>query len=200
MTFWDRIAGIYDIAEKLNGKVYRKLVSTTEELVPQGSVVLDVAAGTGELSFAAAKKAEKVTCTDLSMKMLEVAQRKANRKNIRNVDFDVRNIFELKDDDETYDVVMAGNVLHLLDEPEKAVKELWRVTKKGGKLLLPTFMIEKRSYLVEIYKKIGFKPATNYNPELYCKMLAEIGLGKVRVKNIKGLIPCCYAVIKKPLT
>lgn len=200
MTFWDRIAGLYDIAEKLNGKVYRKLVSITEELVPQGAVVLDVAAGTGELSFAAAKNAERVTCTDLSLNMLKVAQKKTVKHKVTNVDFDVRNIFELKDNDETYDVVMAGNVLHLLDEPEKAIKELWRVTKKGGKLLLPTFMIEKKSYLVEIYKKVGFRPATNYNPELYCKMLAECGLGKVRVKNIKGLIPCCYAVIEKPLT
>lgn len=200
MTFWDRIAGLYDIAEKLNGKVYRKLVTTTEELVPQGAVVLDVAAGTGELSFAAAKNAEKVTCTDLSMKMLEVAQRKAKRKNIRNVAFDVRNIFELKDADETYDVVMAGNVLHLIENPEKAVEELWRVTQKGGKLLLPTFMIKKKSYLIEIYKVLGFKPATDYTPELYCKMLAECGLGKVRVKNINGMIPCCYAVIEKPFT
>lgn len=200
MTFWDRIAGFYDITEKLNGKVYRKLVSTTEKLVPQGAVVLDVAAGTGELSFAAAKNAERVTCTDLSMNMLKVAKCKAKRQNIKNVDFDVRNIFELKDADETYDVVMAGNVLHLLDEPEKAVAELWRVTKKGGKLLLPTFMIEKKSSLIEIYKKIGFKPAANYNPELYCKMLAESVSGKVKVKNIKGIIPCCYAVIEKPLT
>ncbi len=200
MTFWDRIAGLYDIAEKLNGKVYRKLVSTTEELVPQGAVVLDVAAGTGELSFAAAKNAEKVTCTDLSMKMLEVAQRKAKRKDIRNVAFEVRNIFELKDADETYDVVMAGNVLHLIENPEKAVEELWRVTKIGGKLLLPTFMIKKKSYLIEIYKVLGFRPATNYTSELYCKMLAECGLGKVRVKNINGLIPCCYAVIEKLFT
>lgn len=200
MTFWDKIADIYDIAEMLNGKVYRKLVSTTEELVPQGAVVLDVAAGTGELSFAAAKKAKKVTCTDLSMNMLQVAKRKAKRKNIKNMDFDVRNIFELKDADETYDVVMAGNVLHLLDEPEKAVRELWRVTRKGGKLFLPTFMIENNFSIIELYKKIGFKPAVNYNPELYCKMLAESVSGKVRVKNIKGLIPCCYAVIHKPLT
>ena len=200
MTFWDRIAGLYDIAEKLNGKVYRKLVSTTGELVPQGAVVLDVAAGTGELSFAAANKAEKVICTDLSMKMLEVAQRKAKRKNILNVDFDIRNIFELKDADETYDVVMAGNVLHLIQNPEKAVAELWRVTKKGGKLLLPTFMIEKKSNLIAIYKKIGFRPATNYSSERYCQMLTECGLGKVRVKNINGVIPCCYAVIEKPFT
>lgn len=200
MTFWDRFAGLYDIAESLNGKVYRKLVSTTEELVPAGAAVLDVAAGTGELSFAAAKKAEKVVCTDLSMKMLEVAQKKAKKREVDNIEFEVRNIYDLKDTDETYDVVIAGNVLHLLDEPEKAVTELWRVTKKGGRLLLPTFMNEKKTFLIEIYKKIGFKPATNYSPERYCKMLAGCKLGRVKVKNIKGMVPCCYAVIEKPFT
>lgn len=200
MTFWDKIAGLYDIAELLNGKAYRRLVKTTEELVPMGAVVLDVAAGTGELSFAAAKNAEKVICTDLSMNMLKVAQKKAAKHKVTNVDFDVRDIFDLMDNDETYDVVMAGNVLHLLDEPEKAIKELWRVTKKGGKLLLPTFMNCNKSFLIRFYKKLGFNPVSDYNPESFLKMLAGCEKGKLKAKNIIGLIDICYAVIEKPLT
>ena len=201
MIFWDKIAGLYDIAQKsFNGKVYRKLVSTTETLVPKGAVVLDVAAGTGQLTFAAAKNAERVVCTDLSMKMLEVAQRKAKKNSVNNVEFDVRDIFDLKDNDETYDVVMAGNVLHLLDNPQKAVDELWRVTKKGGKLLLPTFMNCNKSFPVRIYMKMGFRPMENYSSESYLKMLADCKKGRVRAKNIKGMIPSCYAVIEKPST
>lgn len=200
MTFWDKFAGLYDFTEFFNGKAYRRLVTTTKELVPKGAVVLDVAAGTGELSFAAAKNAERVVCTDLSMNMLQVAKRKAKRKNIKNVDFDVRNIFELKDADETYDVVMAGNVLHLIENPEKAVQELWRVTKKGGRLLLPTFMNCDKYFLIRFYMKLGFNPIENYSPDSYLKMLAGCKKGKIKVKNINGLIDICYAVIEKHLT
>ena len=199
MTFWDRFAKLYDMAEILNGKVYRNMVSTTERLIERGSFVLDVAAGTGELSFAAAKNAKKVVCTDLSMKMLEVAGRKAKKKGIENVDFETRNIFELKDDDETYDVVIAGNVLHLIENPEKAIDELWRVTKKGGRLLLPTFMNCKKSFLLKIYMKLGFNPVSDYSKESYLKMLLGCKKGRVRAKDIDGLIGICYAVIEKPL-
>ncbi len=200
MTFWDKIAGFYDIAQSFSGSVYRNLVTTTGKLVPKGAVVLDVAAGTGQLTFAAAKNAERVLYTDLSMKMLEVAQRKAKKNAVKNVEFAVRDIFDLKDADETYDIVIAGNVLHLLDNPEKAVEELWRVTKKGGKLLLPTFMNCNRSFLVKIYAKLGFRPMTDYSAESYLKMLSDCKKGRVRVKNINGMIPCCYAVIEKPAT
>ncbi len=198
MTFWDKFARLYDIGQALNCKVLRGFEKATEKLVPKGALVLDTAAGTGRLTFAAAKKAKKVVCTDLSMPMLKEAQKKAERGGVKNVSFEVRDIFNLKDDDETYDIVMAGNVLHLLDEPDKAVKELWRVTKRGGKLLLPTYMLgNKSSLLLKLYKIIGFNPSTNYTPETYGKMLVKCGLGKVKMKVFNGMLPCCYAVIEK---
>ena len=201
MTFWDKFAFLYDLGQALNYKVLKGFEKATEMLVPEGALVLDTAAGTGRLTFAAAKKAEKVVSTDLSMPMLNEARKKAAKYKVENVEFEVRDIFNLKDNNETYDVVMAGNVLHLLDEPEKAVEELWRVTKKGGKLLLTTYVLgEKFSVLLKLYKMLGFNPSTNYTPETYGKMLVKCGLGKVKLKTIKGMLPCCYAVIEKPLT
>ena len=52
MNFWDKIAGVYDIAEAFNGKVYNKLTHAVAKLTPEGSRVLDCAAGTGNLSLA----------------------------------------------------------------------------------------------------------------------------------------------------
>ncbi len=197
MTFWDRFAGIYDIGQSLNYKVLKGFEKTTEQLVPRGAKVLDTAAGTGRLTFAAAKNAEKVICTDVSMPMLEQAMKKAKRNSIYNVEFDVRDIYNLKDDDETYDIVMAGNVLHLLDEPEKALKELWRVTKRGGMLLLPTYLCRKESPVLKLYRLLGFRQSSEFTYESYGKMLSKCRLGKVKLKLIRGTIPCCYAVIEK---
>ena len=56
-NFWDKIAGVYDLAESINGDVYHEMCAQTERLVPAGAKVLDCAAGTGELSLAAAKNA-----------------------------------------------------------------------------------------------------------------------------------------------
>lgn len=197
-NFWDKIAGVYDLAESINGDVYHEMCAQTERLVPVGAKVLDCAAGTGELSLAAAKKAESVVCTDLSEKMLKNARRKAGFFGAENITFETRNIFDLKDPDETYDIVIAGNVLHLLKNPEGAVKELWRVLKPGGKLLLPTFTTKNRGkLLIKLYKAIGFDPEASYSPSEYKKMLEGCSIGKVYTKLIKGTIPCCYAVIIK---
>lgn len=200
MDFWDEVSGIYDLAEAVNGRVYRRMTALTEKLVPRGARVLDCAAGTGELALAAAKKAERVTCTDLSAAMLQRAKKKARLRGAANIGFDTRNIFDLKDADDTYDVVIAGNVLHLLKNPEDAVRELCRVTKPGGRLLLPTFVSleEKMRFWLGLYKLAGFRPEKNYTPESYRDMLLRCGCGEVKTRLIEGRIPCCYAVIKKP--
>lgn len=197
MDFWDKIASVYDIAEAINSKVYTEMLSLTTQLVPHGAKVLDTAAGTGQLSFAAAKKADEVICTDLSLPMLEEARKKAAKRGISNIRFEARNIFDLQDEDETYDVAIAGNVLHLLENPQGAVRELCRVTKKGGLIILPTFMLDRSSVLIDLYKKLGFNPSKNYTPSSYRRMLEDCGCGEIRAKLIRGMIPCCYAVIKK---
>lgn len=198
MSFWDKIARFYDISQKFNSKSYREMTNEIRELVPFGAQVLDCAAGTGLLTEAAAEKAEKVLCTDLSMPMLEQARKKCRKKNINNVSFAERDITALSDLDESYDVVIAGNVLHLLDDPEKAVHELFRVTRVGGILILPTFlMLKKESPLVRAYKLIGFNPSKAYSPDEYRKMLEGCNIGEVKFRVIQGKIPCGLAVIRK---
>lgn len=198
MDFWDRFAGVYDLAESINGSVYTEMRDITRRLIPAGPKVLDCGAGTGELSLAASDNADSVLCTDMSKNMLKQAQRKARALGADNIEFAARNIFDLQDPNDTYDVVIAGNVLHLLTNPQGAVKEMYRVLKPGGKLLLPTFTNKNSArLLIGIYKKLGFDPAANYSPSEYKKMLEDCGLGRVRTKLIKGLVPCCYAVIEK---
>ena len=199
MGFWDKWAAFYDFSESFNRRAYKAMLNGVRAVVPEGAKVLDCAAGTGELSIAAAEKAESVLCTDLSLSMLEIAKKKCSRQGIENIRFEERSIFELDDPDDTYDIAIAGNVLHLLDEPQEAVKELARVVKNGGKLILPTFMLwekGKKELLIKIYSLFGFNFAKNYNSAEYKKMLESCGVGNVKVTVLKGVVPVAFGVIK----
>lgn len=196
MTFWDKIAGIYDFAESLNPKSYRAMLEGIKAVVPEGANVLDCAAGTGELSIAAAEKAGRVLCTDMSLPMLERARKKSAKKGIKNISFGERDILDLPDADNTYDIAVAGNVLHLLEEPEKAVRELCRVTKQGGRVILPTFMAKNSNPLIKIYTLLGYRAFSSYTVESYLKMLESCGCGRVKVTKINGLIPVAFGVLK----
>lgn len=199
--FWDRWAWFYDLAEWSNRKVNAAAARRTAELIPPGASVLDCAAGTGEFSLAAAERAGRVLCTDLSEAMLERAQKKAERRGLSNITFAVRDITALPDPDGSYDAVIAANILHLLPRPETAVRELWRVTAPGGRLILPTYLQGKTGTayktLIKIYQGVGFHYEYAFTPETYRAFLEGLGLGKVKVEVVSGPVPEGIGVIDK---
>lgn len=200
-TFWDRFAFAYDASERLNKKAYHSMVSQIVSLVPPQAKILECAAGTGEITIAVAPKAESVLCTDLSIPMLDKAQKKAKKKNLKNIIFAERDLFHLPESNESFDVVIAANVIHLLDNPNDAIMELWRVTKKKGFLIIPTFLTAGSkagfSMLIKLYGWLGFHPKYNFTETEYKALLENCGLPKPNVQKLEGRIPVGFAVFNK---
>ena len=201
-TFWDRWAWFYDLAERSNRTVNSAAAARVAELVPVGARVLDCAAGTGEFSLAAAKRAASVLCTDQSRPMLDRARKKAAKRELTNIRFAQRDVTALSDPDGSFDAVIAANVLHLLPEPETAVRELWRVTAPGGRLILPTYLQGKTGAacgtMIRIYQGVGFHYEHAFTPETYQTFLERLGLGRAAVEVIPGRLPVGLAVLQKP--
>lgn len=201
-TFWDRVSGLYDLAEWTNRDVNAAAAKRVRELIPAGARVLDCAAGTGMFSLAAAGPADSVLCTDLSEAMLRRAKRKAQKQGLANVSFALRDVTALPDPDGAFDAVIAANVLHLLPEPEIAARELWRVTAPGGRLILPTYLQGKigAAYgsLIKIYQGVGFHYEHAFTPETYRTFLERLELGRVTLEVIQGHVPEGIGVLEKP--
>ena len=201
-SFWDRWAWLYDLAEWSNRRAYTGAARRVAQLVPEGARVLDCAAGTGEFSLAAAKQAGAVLCTDLSLPMLDKARRKAAKQGLSNVNFAQRDITALTDPEGAFDVVIAANVLHLLPQPEIAVRELWRVTAPGGRLILPTFLQGKvgTAYgtMIKIYQGVGFHYEHAFTQETYREFLEGLALAPVRVEVIEGKVSEGIGILEKP--
>lgn len=200
-TFWDRVAGLYDLFEWSNRKVNAAARACVGELVPAGARVLDCAAGTGEFSLAVAKRAGSVLCTDQSEAMLARARKKAARRGLSNLQFAHRDITALSDPDGSFDAVIAANVLHLLPQPEIAVQELWRVAAPGGRLILPTYLQGKAGAaygsMIKIYQGVGFHYEHAFTPETYREFLERLKLAPVALEVIPGGVPEGIGILEK---
>ncbi|MCR4657280.1 MAG: class I SAM-dependent methyltransferase [Lachnospiraceae bacterium] len=137
--FWDQISPLYDLFENLyNGRVYTGTGRKVAELIAPSDMVLECACGTGAISIYIAQKCRKLIATDYAPGMLRRAAKKCRKYG--NVTFKKTDITNIRCKDDRFDKVVAGNVIHLLPDPWKALRELERVVKPGGKIIIPTYI------------------------------------------------------------
>ena len=198
--FWDHVAGVYDIfVNVVNRKTHRELKRIVANLIWPEDEVLECACGTGLLSAVIAGRCRRLTATDFSEKML--AKARTNCAAFRNVTFAFADVTALGYPDESFDKVVAGNVIHLLDEPLKALAELNRVCRPGGTLIIPTYMNRDRegrtSGFAKTVGKAGADFKRQFTVESYRQFFLGAGYQDVQIALAEGRIPCAVAVMKK---
>jgi len=199
--FWDKVAVLYDLFEDIyNGKVNRELCTDVAELICENDRVLECACGTGMITKHVAPKCKEIIATDFSTGMLK--QAKKNCKDFSNVKLKKANIMKIRCKDEAFDKVIAGNVIHLLDEPYKALAELYRVCKKGGQVIIPTYINNenkgKPNPLVTVLEKFGAGFKCQFDLETYKAFFEKAGYtSDVNYKVVSGKMPCAIAIITK---
>jgi SAM-dependent methyltransferase len=200
MTFWDFCAPFYDRAERENGGAYGDMIHLIRGLVTSGAAVFEAAAGTGAIGLALADKAGSVRCTDLSKPMLKAARKKAERRGLRNISFAEKSIFNTGEPDGACDVVIASQVLHLIDDPEKAAAELLRISR--GLVIAPVGLLREVQGLfirlnVGIWRLLGFAPKREFDTDGYYEFLVDIGLAPEHFEVIGGTMPLAVPVVRK---
>ncbi|MBQ4407669.1 MAG: methyltransferase domain-containing protein [Bacteroidales bacterium] len=197
--FWNRISGIYDFVENtFNGKVNKDIAQYVANLIDANDNVLECACGTGMFSLPIAKRCKRLTATDFADKMLRQARKKCN--DLPNVLFELADITSLNYDDESFDKVVAANVIHLLDNPAAAMSELMRVCKKGGVVIIPTYIIESTksaSAAAKFFNILGANFKHEFSAATYQEFFKEMGYDVNEYYTAQGRMPCCAAVIKK---
>ena len=197
--FWDRISPLYDLFEHVyNGKVYSGTGAKVAELIDTSDVVLECACGTGAISQYIAPKCKKLIATDFSTGMLHQASRKCRKYG--NVVFKKADITALKCKDARFNKVVAGNVIHLLPEPAKALQELERVVKPGGKIIIPTYINMSRNtgtIAVKFISLLGADFKRQFDLDSYKKFFSDMGYSDVAYHVVDGRMPCAIAIITK---
>lgn len=114
--------------------------------IKQSDYLLDLCTGTGDLARLAQKEGANVVAVDFSEKMLEIAKDKSS-----GISYLQRDVTNLPFPNESFDIVTIGFGLRNVCNPEKAVEEVYRILKSGGKFLHLDF--GKKNLASKIYDK-----------------------------------------------
>ena len=198
--FWDNVAWIYDVfANVINRRANRALCAEVEKVLSPADEVLECACGTGLLSGVIADKCKSLIAKDFSANMLKRARKKYGNRD--NVTFRQADILHLDYPDNRFDAVVAANVIHLLDDPYKALAELNRVCRPGGKIIVPTYMNQTDKGTTNGVSGAIGKAGANFKREFtlasYKKFFADAGYRNASYALCPGRIPCAVAVLVK---
>jgi ubiquinone/menaquinone biosynthesis C-methylase UbiE len=100
--------------------------------------VLEFGCGTGSTAIAHAPYVRHIRVTDISSKMIEIAQGKARAANVNNVTFEAAAIGDLDISDQSLDAVLGLSILHLLEDKDDIIDRVYHMLKPGGVFVTST--------------------------------------------------------------
>ena len=192
-NFWDRNAGRYDRFMRKDGAAYDEMYALIQPIV-RHKTVLELATGTGLIAKNIVIAAAHIEATDASAEMIAEAKRD-NRS--AKLYFSVQDMFRLPYAEESFDVVIVSNALHIVPQPEKALAEIRRVLKDGGLLIAPTFTHAGNSFSGKVkaffMKLAGFPLHSRWTNEEYLRFLRQNGWTVRKSTVLKASFPLTYA-------
>lgn len=188
-TAFKILAPLYDTGTAFISSLRNKVAELVE--AGNGAEILDVATGTGQQAFAFARKGLDVIGIDASKDMLRIAIRKNRHDNVR---FEIADAASLPFEDNSFDVSVVSLALHdmVCSIREKALKEMVRVTKPNGAIIIVDYALPKNRIRRSVFYNIVrlYEP---YYPE-FIKSDIEATLRKSGVEIEKRLLALFGAV------
>ena len=192
-NFWDKNAGRYDRFMRKDAAAYEQMYELLRPVVRQ-KTVLDLATGTGVIAKHIVRYADHIEATDASQEMIEQAKQGVKSTKLY---FSVQDMFQLPYADQSFDVVIVVNALHIVPEPEKALSEIRRVLKDDGVLVAPTFTHADNAFFGKVraffMKLAGFPLHSKWTSPEYLAFLRENGWTVQKSAVLKASFPLTYA-------
>ena len=196
-NFWDRNAGRYDRFMRKDRAAYEKMYALLRPVV-KAKTVLELATGTGLIAKHIVNAAAHIEATDASAEMIAEAKRDNHSTKLH---FSVQDMFRLPYTEESFDVVIVSNALHIVPQPEKALAEIHRVLKDDGVLIAPTFTHAGNSFSGKVkaffMKLAGFPLHSKWTSHEYLAFLRENGWTVRKSTVLKASFPLTYAECAK---
>ena len=172
---WNFYAPIYEKAMRADRKLYEFMYGRIPQVI-EGKEVLEIATGPGLLAKHVAYAAKRMVATDYAEGMIREAKKGTYPANLT---FEVADATALPYADDSFDAVLIANALHVMPDPEAALREIRRVLRPGGILIAPNFVEHKKSGASRVWSGIlqlaGISFAHQWSEEDYLDFLRRNG-------------------------
>jgi 2-polyprenyl-3-methyl-5-hydroxy-6-metoxy-1,4-benzoquinol methylase len=148
--FWDRRARKYDDEISRHDSLYSKTLQSTDTLLNDQDVLLDLGCASGEISLDLAPLVAQVHGIDTSGRMIELANQKMGTRNISNIKFSRTDAFDTSLVAHSFSAITAFNVLHLVENLPAVLDRLFCMLTPGGLLISQTPCLRERSRVFRI--------------------------------------------------
>jgi ubiquinone/menaquinone biosynthesis C-methylase UbiE/DNA-binding transcriptional ArsR family regulator len=149
---WDRIRAMH-ISD-------RGVEKAMADLIGRGRInaLLDIGTGTGRMLQLFAGLSARAVGIDQSTAMLSIARANLEKHAIRNAQVKHGDVYALPVERDAYDLVLVHQVLHFLEDPARALREMQRVMAPGGRILIVDFAPHGQEFLrsEHAHRRLGF--------------------------------------------
>ncbi len=133
ITFWDRSAARYAKRPIADEEAYLRKLALTQEFLRPEMDVLEFGCGTASTAIIHAPKVRSYLATDASSNMIEIARQRVaeSEQDISNLSLEVATLDELQKRQQRYDAILGLNILHLLPDPDRAIRLVFQMLAGG---------------------------------------------------------------------
>ena len=186
---WDKAASYYENTWQQQLKPAHDTLFDLAN-IQKGQKIIDIASGTGLISFRAAAATGSrgfVLGTDISDKMIEISDKASKENSISNTRFERMDAEELKINDEEFDVAICALGLMYAPSPVNALKEMYRVLKKGGTCVAAVWGKRDNCGWADIFEIVDKRVSSEV-----CPMFFNLGNDSILQKNfeLSGFSTC----------
>jgi ubiquinone/menaquinone biosynthesis C-methylase UbiE len=139
-------------------------------------MMLDLGTGPGYLPIEIVKRKPDINIIgiDLSKKLIHMAQENAAKAGLSGqLRFEVGNATSLRFDDDMFDMVLSTGMLHSLKDPEKVLKEIYRVLKEGGQ----AWVFDPAKVASDV-DRVKWKASLSLGEKFFLRLFKLLGLHK----------------------